>query len=129
MSYKTYRVFIKCCVFFYILFQTLAFLCFLSVYTRVCTHTRLTPALQQNWQSSEKSPNFKEKTQYSSQLGFVHGLLLKSNMTLVNKKMETNIYIVSPKHTSHNHFVSGKSSSKSLQYLSKVLRLCRHIKG
>ena len=47
------------------IFQTLVLLCFPSV--SVCVHTHLagrTPALQQNWQSSEKSQNFKEKTQY-----------------------------------------------------------------
>ena len=40
-------------------------LCFPSV--SVCVHTHQagrTPALQQNWQSSEKPQNFKEKTQY-----------------------------------------------------------------
>ena len=58
----TYRVFIKYCVFlFFILYFIYIFLCFLSV--TVCVHTpgNRTPALQQNWQGSEKSKIFKEK--------------------------------------------------------------------
>ena len=63
----SYRVFIKYCVFLkdFKILRTLAFLCFLSV--SVCVHTPgthqagRTPALQQNWQSSENSKNFKEK--------------------------------------------------------------------
>ena len=46
------------------IFRTLVFLCFPLV--SMCVHTHQagrTPALQQNWQSSEKSQNFKEKTQ------------------------------------------------------------------
>ena len=61
---NVYRVFIEYCVFFdYIkIFRTLAFLCFPSV--SVCVYTYqagIELALQQNWQSSEKSQNFKEK--------------------------------------------------------------------
>ena len=53
-----YRGFIKYCVFSedFKIFRTLTFLCFPSVSVR-------TPALQQNWQSSEKKQNIKEKTQ------------------------------------------------------------------
>ena len=73
------RVCIKYCVFFknFKIFQTLAhrytnntsisMLLPFSVFPRcqcVYTHQAVrTPALQQNWQSSEKSQNFKEKTQ------------------------------------------------------------------
>ena len=47
------------------IFRTLAFLSFPSVFQCVYTHQAgRKPALQQNWQSSEKSQNFKEKTQY-----------------------------------------------------------------
>ena len=43
----------------------MAFLCLPSVSVCVYTHQAgRKPALQQNWQSSEKSQNFKEKTQY-----------------------------------------------------------------
>ena len=60
-----YRVFIKYCgvIFKYFkIFRTLAFLCFPSVSVCVYTHqTGRIPALQQNWQSLEKSQNFKEK--------------------------------------------------------------------
>ena len=64
---KNYRMFINYCVFseFLKMFPTLAFLCFPSV--SVCAHTHQAgrkPALQQNWQSSEKSQHFKEKIQY-----------------------------------------------------------------
>ena len=57
-----YRVFIKYCVFSkdFKIFQTLASRC-QCVYTHQAGRTQ---ALQQNWQSSEKSQNLKEKTQY-----------------------------------------------------------------
>ena len=55
-----YRVFIKYCVFSKILIYFTD-----SVFSRCqCVYTRQAgrkPALQQNWQSSEKSQNFKEK--------------------------------------------------------------------
>ena len=58
-----YRVFIKYCVFFRILKNILD-----SVFPRwQCVYTYQagrTPALRQNWQSSEKSQNLKEKTQF-----------------------------------------------------------------
>ena len=59
--------YIKYCVFSedFEIFRTHAFLCFPSVCQ--CVYTQQTgskPALQQNWQSSEKSQNLKEKTQY-----------------------------------------------------------------
>ena len=58
-----YRVFIKYCVFSKILIYFPD-----SVFSRCqCVYIRQagrTPALQQNWQSSEKSQHFKEKTQY-----------------------------------------------------------------
>ena len=60
---RRYRVFIKYCVFFRIFKNILD-----SVFPRCqCVYTPQAgrnPALQQNWQSSEKSQNFKEKTQY-----------------------------------------------------------------
>ena len=59
-----YRVFIKYCVWFFEdfkIFRTLAFLGFPSVSVCVYTMAGQTPALQQNWQSSEKSQHFKEK--------------------------------------------------------------------
>ena len=45
-----------------------------SLGVSVCTHTRQveSQALQQNWQSSENSPNFKEKTQYLVNTLYVH---------------------------------------------------------
>ena len=55
-----YRVFIKYCVFFRI-FQNIpnsVFPRWQFVYTKQAGRK---PALQQNWQSSEKSQNFKEK--------------------------------------------------------------------
>ena len=59
-SHRTYRVFIKYCVFFRFLQNILD-----SVFPRCqCMYTHQAgrkPALQQNWQSSEKSQNFKEK--------------------------------------------------------------------
>ena len=59
----SYRVFIKYCVFSKILIYVPD-----SVFSRCqCVYTHQpgrTPALQQNWQSSEKSQHFKEKTQY-----------------------------------------------------------------
>ena len=63
---RTYRVFIKYCVFSedFKIFWTLApsvFPLCQCVYTHQAGRT---PALQLNWQSSDKSPNFKEKTQY-----------------------------------------------------------------
>ena len=61
-----YRVFIKYCVFPKIL--KYSGLWPFSVFPRCqCVYTHQvgrTPALQQNWQGSEKSQNFKEKTQY-----------------------------------------------------------------
>ena len=47
-----------------LIFRTLAFLCFPLV--SVCVHIpgRYTPAMEQNYQSSERSQNSKEKTQY-----------------------------------------------------------------
>ena len=60
---NTYRVFIKYCVFFRI-FKNIPG----SVFPRCqCVYTNQAgrkPALQQNWQSSEKSQHLKEKTQY-----------------------------------------------------------------
>ena len=58
-----YRVFIKYCVFFRI-FQNIPNSVFPRcqfVYTKQAGRK---PALLQNWRSSEKSQNFKEKTQY-----------------------------------------------------------------
>ena len=59
----TYRVFIKYCVFFRF-FKNIPN----SVFPRCqCVYTHQAgrkPALQHNWQSSEKSQNFKEKTQF-----------------------------------------------------------------
>ena len=58
-----YRVFIKYCVFF-LIFQNIPNSVFPRcqfVYTKQAGRN---PALQQNWQSSEKSQNFKENTQY-----------------------------------------------------------------
>ena len=57
----SYRVFIKYCVFFPN-FSKYSELCFPTV--SVCVYTYQAgrkPALQQNWQSSEKSQNYKEK--------------------------------------------------------------------
>ena len=65
-SIHTYRVFIqfiKYCVFW----KNLKFsgLLAFSVFPRCqCVYTHQAAALQQNWQSSGKSQNFKEKTQY-----------------------------------------------------------------
>ena len=62
--YVMYSVFIQYCFFFeyFEIFRTLAFLCFPSVSVCLYTHQAgRTPALQQNWQSTEKSQNFKEK--------------------------------------------------------------------
>ena len=60
-----YRVFIKYCVFSEFL---KIFLWPFSAFPRCqCVYTHQAgrkPALQQNWQSSEKSQHFKEKTQY-----------------------------------------------------------------
>ena len=57
---QMYRVFIKYCVFF----ENIPH----SVFPRCqCVYTQQAgrkPALQHNWQSSENSKNFKEKTQY-----------------------------------------------------------------
>ena len=60
MSFGNYRVFIKYCVFSKILIYipVSVFSRCQYVYTRQAGRT---PALQQNWQSSEKSHNFKEK--------------------------------------------------------------------
>ena len=62
-----YRVFIKYCVSFPN-FEKYSGLCPFSVFPRCqCVYTHQAgrkQALQQNWQSSEKSQNFKEKTQY-----------------------------------------------------------------
>ena len=60
-----YRMFIKYCVFFEN-FKIYSGLWPLLVFQR-CVNGPLngrTPALQQNWQSSENSQHFKEKTQY-----------------------------------------------------------------
>ena len=58
-----YRVFIRYCVFLedVKIFRTLAFLCFPSVSVFVHIPGIRTHALQQNWQSSEKSQKLKEK--------------------------------------------------------------------
>ena len=62
-----YRVFNKYCGFFLKFLKFFGLLPF-SVFPRCqCVYTHQagrTPALQQNWQSSEKSQRFKEKTQY-----------------------------------------------------------------
>ena len=78
-----YSLLIKYCVFFedFKIFRTLAFLCFVSVsvcvvYTQQAGRPQ---ALQQNWQSSEKSQNFKEKTQYLMNTLYIH--LYKHNHT------------------------------------------------
>ena len=57
---QSYRVFIKYCVFSKILiyFPDSVFPRCQCVYTHQAGRT---PALQQNWQSSEKSQNYKEK--------------------------------------------------------------------
>ena len=60
----TYRVFIKYCVFFFL--KILKYSGLLPFSMSVCVYTRQagrTPGLQQNWQSSEKFQNIKEKTQ------------------------------------------------------------------
>ena len=56
-----YRVFIEYCVFseLFKIFQTL-----FSLGVSVCSHTRQVENQQQNWPSSGKSQNFKEKTLY-----------------------------------------------------------------
>ena len=63
----TYRMFIKYCVFSEV-FKNIpdSGLSLFSLGVSVYAHQtgRKPPALQQNWQSSEKSQNFKEKTQY-----------------------------------------------------------------
>ena len=63
---KTYRVFIKYCVFFEDFLKFSGLMTF-SVFPRCqCVYTHQagrTLALQQNWQSLEKFQNFKEKTQ------------------------------------------------------------------
>ena len=62
--WQIYRVFIKYCVFSkdFRIFRTLACLCFALVFQCGYTHQAgRTPAMQQNWQSSEKSQHFKEK--------------------------------------------------------------------
>ena len=62
-----YRVFIKYCLFFPKILKYSGLWPFpiFPLYQCVYTHQAgRTPALQQNWQSSEKSQNFKEKTQY-----------------------------------------------------------------
>ena len=62
----TYRMFIKYCVFSEV-FKNIpdSGLSLFSLGVSVYAHqTGRKPALQQNWQSSEKSQNFKEKTQY-----------------------------------------------------------------
>ena len=65
-SHNSYRIFIKYCVFSKIL--KYSGLLHFSVFPRChCVYTHKagrTPALQQNWQSSEKSQNFKEKTHF-----------------------------------------------------------------
>ena len=64
--WEIYRLFIKYCVFSkdFRIFRTWSF----SVFPWVqCVYTHQagrTPTLQQNWQSSEKSQHFREKTQY-----------------------------------------------------------------
>ena len=60
---ENYRVFIKYCVFsdFFLNIPNSVFPRCQCVYTHQAGRK---PALQQNWQSSEKSQNFKEKTQY-----------------------------------------------------------------
>ena len=67
-------MFIKYCVFFRFLKNILD-----SVFPRCqCVYTRQEgrkPALQQNWQSSEISQNFKEKTQY-----LMNTLYIKCNL-------------------------------------------------
>ena len=64
--WNTYRVFIKYCVFPKISkYSKLWPFSVLSPCQCVYTHKAgRKPALQQNWQSSEKSQHFKEKTQY-----------------------------------------------------------------
>ena len=59
-NYENYRLFIKYCVFFedFNIFSGLCFLCFPLVYTHQAGRT---PALQQNWQSSENLKNCEEK--------------------------------------------------------------------
>ena len=73
-----YRVFIKYCFFFQI-FKKYSGLWPFSVFPRCqCVYTHqagITPALQQNWQSSEKSQNFKEKTQYLMNTLYIMPLL------------------------------------------------------
>ena len=66
-----YRVFIKYCVFSkdFKIFQTLASRC-QCVYTHQAGKK---PAIQQNWQSSEKSQNLKEKTQYLMNTLYISG--------------------------------------------------------
>ena len=62
-----YRVFIKYCVFFQKILEYSEVWSFSVFPWCPCAYTHQagrTPALQQNWQSSEKSQNFKEKTQY-----------------------------------------------------------------
>ena len=60
------RVFMKYCVFSkdFEIFRTLTFLCFSWCQCLYTHQAGRKPALQQYWQSSEKSQNFKEKAQY-----------------------------------------------------------------
>ena len=68
----SYRVFTKYCVFSkdFKIFRTLTFLC---VYTHQAGRK---PELKQNWQSSEKSQSFKEKTQYLMNTLYLHSFFL-----------------------------------------------------
>ena len=48
-----------------------------------------TPALQQNWQSSRKSPNFKEKTQYLLNTLYVYNVNVHKIFPVEHGKVET----------------------------------------
>ena len=80
-----YRVFIKYCVFSenFKIFRSLVFLSSPSVYTHKAARK---PALQRNWQSSEKSQNLKEKTQYLMNTLYINREMMDMIVGLIDRE-------------------------------------------
>ena len=132
-----YRVFIKYCVFSedFKIFRTLAFPCLPSVSVRVYIHQAgRTPALQQNWQSSEKSQNLKEKIQYLMNTLFFTEMsfwsyLVWSYESAFNNKLRhvaiLNIHMYYLRRVDRRRRNSGGKSHITLYSVFKIFRFLR----